>query len=90
MCRPTSAGPPPSKNAGILNLQTAMENGDVTILDDEKQKNEFSYFSANYNPKTRNVTYAAPQGLHDDIVMATMFAYDAFKNGKVIGAYIIR
>lgn len=79
-----------SKNAGILNLQTAMENGDVTILDDEKQKNEFSYFSANYNPKTRNVTYAAPQGLHDDIVMATMFAYDALKNGRVTGVYKIR
>ena len=79
-----------SKNAGVLNLQTAMENGEVTILDDEKQKNEFSYFSATYNPKTRNVSYAAPQGLHDDIVMATVFAYDALKNGKVIGAYIVR
>ena len=79
-----------SKNAGVLNLQTAMENGEVSILDDEKQKNEFSYFSATYNPKTRNVSYAAPQGLHDDIVMATVFAYDALKNGRVIGAYIVR
>lgn len=79
-----------SKNAGVLNLQTAMENGDVTILDDENQKNEFSYFSATYNPKTRNVSYAAPQGLHDDIVMATMFAYDGLKNGMVKGVYRIR
>ena len=78
-----------SKNAGVLNLQTAMENGEVSILDDEKQKNEFSYFSATYNPKTRNVSYAAPQGLHDDIVMATVFAYDALKNGKIIGNYNI-
>ena len=78
-----------SKNAGVLNLQTAMENGDVTIWDDEKQKSEFSYFSATYNPKTRNVSYAAPQGLHDDIVMATMFAYDALKNGSVKGVYNI-
>ena len=79
-----------SKNAGVLNLQTAMENNDVTLLDDEKQKNEFSYFSATYNPKTRNVSYAAPQGLHDDIVMATVFAYDALKNGKVVGVYKVR
>ena len=79
-----------SKNAGVLNLQTAMENGDVTILDDDKQKSEFSYFSANYNPKTRNVSYAAPQGLHDDIVMATIFAYDAYKNGSARGVYITR
>lgn len=79
-----------SKNAGVLNLQTAMENNEVTLLDDEKQKNEFSYFSATYNPKTRNVSYAAPQGLHDDIVMATVFAYDALKNGKVVGVYKVR
>ena len=79
-----------SKNAGVLNLQTAMENGDVTILDDDKQKSEFSYFSATYNPKTRNVSYAAPQGLHDDIVMATIFAYDAYKNGSARGVYITR
>ena len=79
-----------SKNAGILNLQTAMENGEATLLDDDKQKNEFSYFSASYNQKTRNVTYGAPQGLHDDIVMATVFAYDALKNGKVVGVYKIR
>ena len=67
-----------------------MENCDVTILDDEKQKNEFSYFSATYNPKTRNVSYAAPQGLHDDIVMATMLAYDALKNGLITGVYKVR
>lgn len=76
-----------SKNAGVLNLQTAMENGDVTLLDDDKQKSEFSYFSASFNPKTRNVTYAAPQGLNDDVVMATVFAYDAYKNGSTIGVY---
>ena len=78
-----------SKNAAVLNMQTALENGEATLLPDEKLKNQFGYFSAEYNPKTRNVTYAAPQGLHDDVVMATLLAYDALKNGKIIGNYNI-
>lgn len=78
-----------SKNAAVLNMQTALENGEATLLPDEKLKNQFGYFSAEYNPKTRNVTYAAPQGLHDDVVMATLLAYDAYKNGKIIGNYNI-
>ena len=71
-------------------MQTALENGEATLLPDEKLKNQFGYFSAEYNPKTRNVTYAAPQGLHDDIVMATLLAYDAYKNGQARGVYITR
>ena len=78
-----------SKNAAVLNMQTALENGEATLLPDEKLKSQFGYFSAEYNPKTRNVTYAAPQGLHDDVVMATLLAYDAYKNGRVIGNYNI-
>lgn len=70
-------------------MQTALEKQEATLLPDEKQKREFGYFTATYNPKTRNVTYAAPQGLHDDCVMATLLAYDALKNGVVIGNYTL-
>lgn len=76
-----------SKNAIVLNMQTALEKGEATLLDDEKQTRQFSYFTATYNPKTRNVSYAAPQGLHDDCVMATLIAYDAYKNGLRTGEY---
>lgn len=76
-----------SKNAAVVNMQTALENKEVTLLDDDKLKRQFGYFSATYNPKTRNVSYAAPTGLHDDIVMATLIAYDAYKNGNVLGSY---
>ena len=45
--------------------------------------------TAEYNAKTRNVSYNAPNGLHDDICIAMMLAYDAYKNGKIIGNYNI-
>ena len=78
-----------SKNAIVLNMQTAIENKNVTLLPDEKEIREFGYFTATYNPKTRNVSYAAPQGLNDDTVMATLIAYDAYKQGTYLGVYSV-
>ena len=78
-----------SKNAIVLNMQTAIENKNVTLLPDDKEIREFGYFTATYNPKTRNVTYAAPQGLNDDTVMATLIAYDAYRQGTQAGNYNI-
>ena len=78
-----------SKNAIVLNMQTALENKNVTLLPDDKEIRQFGFFTATYNPKTRNVSYAAPQGLNDDLVMATLIAYDAYKNGTEIGNYNI-
>ena len=78
-----------NKNSMVANMQVALENKEVTLLDDDKQKREFGYFTATYNPKTRNVSYAAPVGLHDDTVMATLFAYDAYKNNQKSGAYTL-
>ena len=78
-----------SKNAIVLNMQTALEKKNVTLLPDEKEIRQFGFFTATYNPKTRNVSYAAPQGLNDDLVMATLIAYDAYRNGTQIGNYNI-
>ena len=78
-----------SKNAIVLNMQTAIENKNVTLLPDDKEIREFGYFTATYNPKTRNVSYAAPQGLNDDTVMATLIAYDAYRQGTTVGSYSI-
>ena len=78
-----------SKNAIVLNMQTAIEQQSVTLLPDDKEIREFGYFTATYNPKTRNVSYAAPQGLNDDTVMATLIAYDAFREGTQVGVYNI-
>lgn len=76
-----------SKNAIVVNFQTALEGKSVTLLDDIKQKNEFSIFSAEFNPKTRTITYAAPNNLHDDTVLATLFAYDGLRMGGTTGNY---
>ena len=78
-----------SKNAIVLNMQTAIENKNVTLLPDDKEIREFGYFTATYNPKTRNVSYAAPQGLNDDCVMATLIAFDAYRQGTTVGSYSI-
>lgn len=78
-----------SKNAIVLNMQTALEKETVTLLPDEKEIRQFGFFSATYNPKTRNVSYAAPQGLNDDLVMATLIAYNAYKEGTTVGTYTI-
>ena len=58
-------------------------------MEDEKQSRELATYTAEYNAKTRNVSYNAPNGLHDDICIAMMLAYDAYKNGKIIGNYNI-
>ena len=79
-----------SKNAIVQNLQIAFEQKEIEILEDEKQSRELATYTAEYNAKTRNVSYNAPNGLHDDICIAMMLAYDAYKNGKIMGAYIVR
>lgn len=80
----------PSKNAIVQNLQLAFEQGLIEILDNEKQLNELATYTAEYNAKTRNVSYNAPNGLHDDINIALMLAYDAYKNGIITGVYKVR
>lgn len=74
----------PSKNDIVTQMQIALEGNKVELMDDEKLIRQFSIFTATYNPKTKNVSYAAPEGLHDDIPLATMFAYDAYLKNKTL------
>ena len=78
-----------SKGTIVTNMQVALEKGEVKLLDDETLINQFSYFSCEYNPKTHNVSYAAPNNLHDDLVLATLFAYEGLKTNNQIGVYNI-
>lgn len=79
-----------SKADIVSNIQVDIESNKVELMDDDKLIRQFSYFTATYNPQTRNVSYAAPDGLNDDIPMATMFAYDAYKQMNKKGNYIVR
>lgn len=66
----------------VAQLQVGLEQGKVKILKDSKLINELAAYQATYNSRTGNVSYNAPQGLHDDTVISTMLAYDAFKSGS--------
>lgn len=79
-----------SKNELVKQLQVAFENGQIEILDDNKQLSELSTYTAEINIKTKNISYNAPQGLNDDICIALMLSYDAYKNGTNIGTYYVR
>lgn len=78
-----------SKNDIVVKMQVALENNEVKLLPDEKEITEFGYYTATYNPKTRNVSYNAPSGLHDDTVMATLIAYNALDRTAKTGYYVI-
>ena len=78
-----------SKGEIISNLQVAFEEGTIEILPDEKQNRQLSTYSAVYNPTTKVVTYNAPMGLKDDMVMALAFAWDGVRHKNKRGRYSI-
>lgn len=57
----------------INQLQISFEQKKIKILDDERQTAELSMYEAKVNAKG-TVTYNAPAGANDDMVMALMFA----------------
>lgn len=78
-----------SKSELVNDLQVAFQENKITILEEEKQLRQLSVFSAEYNPKTKNVSYNAPRGLHDDRVMALMLSYRGYKNKQTTGYYCL-
>lgn len=78
-----------SKGELVSDLQVAFQQGSISILEEEKQLRQLSVYSAEYNPKTKTVTYNAPRGLHDDRVMALMLSYRGFKNKQTTGYYCL-
>ena len=48
---------------------------------------ELSYFTYDYNPKTRNIRYGHPVGLHDDTVISLALANYCRKTKKELGKY---
>jgi hypothetical protein len=79
-------------NAGkiklINQLQVAFEQRRISILDDEKQTNELSMYEAKVKDNG-TVTFNAPIGGNDDIVMALMFALEAMTIKNKTGKYKI-
>ena len=79
-----------SEKVRLVNqLQVALEQKTVTLLDDRGLLVQLSAYEATYNPKTNNVSYNAPQGLHDDNCISTMLALDALEGGRRTGVYTL-
>ena len=76
-----------SKQDIIEQLVVANQNKEVKFIDKEWLLKELDLFTYEYNPKTKSVRYSAPNGFHDDGVMASAIGYNALKSLKSIGVY---
>lgn len=78
-----------SKADIIGKLQVAFENREITLIDDEKQMKELGAYAMDFNPRTKVITYNAPNGMNDDICMALAICYDGYKQFSKFGSYSI-
>jgi len=65
-----------TKQAAIQQLQAAFEHGEITILPDPIQVGELQSYEGQRTP-SGSWKYAAPEGLHDDTVMAMAIAWES-------------
>lgn len=72
----------------INRLQVAFEQYQIKLLDDDKQTSELSMYEATVK-SNGTVTYNAPIGANDDIVMGLMFAMEARERKNKTGKYKI-
>jgi len=70
-------------------LVVANQNKEVRFIDKDWLLKELDLFTYEYNPKTKSVRYSAPNGFHDDGVMASAIGYHALKYLKSSGQYSI-
>jgi hypothetical protein len=63
-----------TKAAVVQSLSLAIEQGEVTLLDDVIQRGELQAFESS-TTQTGLVRYAAPEGMHDDTVIALALAW---------------
>lgn len=65
-----------SKAQAIEALALAFERGEITVLDDDTQVAELQAYEATRLPSGM-LRYSAPEGMHDDTVMALALAWQA-------------
>jgi hypothetical protein len=68
-----------SKQAAIQDLQAALEHSEITILNDLVQINELQSFEGERTPSGA-WKYGAPEGMHDDTVMAMAICWHGIAN----------
>jgi phage terminase large subunit-like protein len=67
-----------TKQGIIQNLQSAFENGQIRVLNDAVLIGELLSFESKRNA-SGGFSYSAPDGMHDDTVMALAFAWNAMQ-----------
>ena len=67
----------------VNQLQVALEQKTISILEDRSLSTQLAAYEATYNPRMNNVSYNAPAGMHDDNCISTMLALDALNNNKM-------
>lgn len=72
-----------SKAEIINNLSVAIENKEVWLPNDPQVLDELEIYEYSVS-KSGNVSYSAPEGFHDDIVMALCLAWSLVKNEPYI------
>lgn len=77
-----------SKREIIENLVSEVGRGKISLFDAEEQRREFSAYSMEITPSGK-ITYNAPYGLHDDIVMASAMAIYTRNKSKTTSNYSI-
>ena len=78
-----------TKSELVQQMQVALEQGKVKLFDNKMLLAQFTAYEAEYNVKTQVVTYNGAYGTNDDIVMATMMAYNAYYTKQATGQYCI-
>lgn len=70
-----------SKNRLVNNFQVAIQNREVTVLNDEKLIYQLNTFECKPT-STGKVTYAAAKNGHDDRTMSTLLAFNCISSGS--------
>lgn len=78
-----------SKQDLVTTMQIALENGYCRLLNEPNLLNEMRKYQAEINAKTKVVTYNGYK-CHDDMVIATMLAYWAYKKGLGISRITLK
>lgn len=76
-----------NKTEMINRLQVAFEQKSISLVDDDKQTAQLSMYECTYNMKTGNLTFNAPNGANDDMVMALLIAFECKRSKNKKGMY---
>lgn len=73
----------------IEDLAVAFEQKEISVMDEAWLLDELDSFTYIYNANTRSVKYSAPDGMHDDGVIATALAWHSRKTMSRKGKYTV-